>query len=123
LIELDDTLLIAQQGFFFYQNNFMFHLVDNVVEALISAGIIQKLKEYHFWFTEGKEKPDEDEGPQVLRVCDLSFGFVIWLIACGISTFAFVIEWLIPRVTHWTRTTVGLVLFLNLLRSRLRQLY
>jgi hypothetical protein len=123
LIELDETLLTTQVGYFFYRNNYMFHLTNRAVGALIPAGIMQNLNEYHFWFTEGKPEAEEDEGPSVLSVTDLSFGFVIWLAACGISTFIFAIEWSKPRIKRLIRTTIGLVLFLTLLNRRLRQIY
>jgi hypothetical protein len=33
-------------------------------------------------------------GPQVLTLENLSYGFNVWLIACGISIMGFVYEWI-----------------------------
>jgi hypothetical protein len=121
-IILEEYLLRTQMGLIFVKNHFMFHLTDKVVGELIPSGILQHSHDYHWFFTDMKDKPEE-LGPQVLRVTDLSFGFVLWLIACGISTAVFVVEWLIPRVKRIIRTAVGLVLFLRLLRQRLNVVY
>jgi hypothetical protein len=121
-IILEEYLLRAQMGFGFEKNHFMLHLTDKIVGELIPSGILQHSYDYHWFFTDMKDKPEE-LGPQVLRVTDLSFGFVLWLIACSISTAVFVVEWLIPRVKRIIRTAVGLVLFLQLLRQRLNVVY
>jgi hypothetical protein len=121
-IILDEVILTAQMGICFTRNNFMFQLADRVVGQLLPSGILQNFKEYHWFFTEMKDKPKE-HGPQVLRVTDLSFGFVLWLVACSISTAVFVVEWLIPRVKHLIRTSIGLFLFIKLLTQRLTKIY
>jgi hypothetical protein len=100
----------------------MLHLTDKVIGPLIPSGILQQLQDYHRFFTEMKEK-SEEQGPQVLRVTDLSFGFVLWLLASGVCSIVFIVEWLIPRVKRLIRTAIGLVLFLRLLRQRLNVVY
>jgi hypothetical protein len=122
LIKLEEVLMTTQNGFIYHRNHFMLHLTDKVIGPLIPSGILQQLQVYHKYFIKLKNTPEE-HGPQVLRVTDLSFGFVLWLFACGTSTTVFIVEWLIPRVKRLIRTTIGLVLFLRLLRQRLNVVY
>jgi hypothetical protein len=121
-IKLKEVLLTTQNGIIFPRNYFMFHLADKVIGPLIPSGILQHSHDYHFFYTEMKDKPEE-LGPQVFRVTDLSFGFVLWLLACGVCSIVFIVEWLIPRVKRLIRTAIGLVLFLRLLRQRLNVVY
>jgi hypothetical protein len=121
-ILLEQVLLTSQEGFLFGQNHFIFQLTDKIVGELLPSGILQHSRDYHWFFAESKETPEE-LGPQVLRVTDLSFGFVLWLAACGISTAVFVVEWLIPRVKQFIRTSIGLIIFLKLLRQHLNIVY
>jgi hypothetical protein len=107
-IKLQEVLLTTQNGFLFLRNHFMFHLTDRVTRDLIPTGILQRSRDYHFWFREGKDR-SEEEGPQVLRVTDLSFGFVLWLVACSVSTAVFIFECILPKVVLAIRTAVGLV--------------
>lgn len=89
--------------------NCMSNFVNDVFARLIEAGIPQlynrrlfDLFPHHF----------EDEDPKVFTVADLSFGFEIWLIACGISTCAFLLEVL----TFWVRELMGRIALISFLK-------
>jgi hypothetical protein len=118
---LQEILLRAQEGFIFHRNHFIFHLTDNIVGELLPSGILQHSKEYHWFFTDLKDSYEE-RGPKVLRITDLSFGFVLWLAACCVSSIAFVTECVIPKIKHLFNSMFGLVLFLMVLRWKLSRI-
>lgn len=68
-----------------------FPLHSKVMSALTSSGILQqRLK--HFYEFELRPQIEPEEGPQVLSYSDCEFGFIIWLVCCGISTLTFLFE-------------------------------
>lgn len=93
---LNEVLFTALNGFFMIRNHFMSHMFFELVDRTITAGIPQHLYEYHKWVMLKRQIQGSArrliDGPQVLTVPDLSFGFVLWLIACGISAIAFMFE-------------------------------
>jgi hypothetical protein len=60
--------------------------------------------------------------PKVFDIGDLEFGFVVWLVACLISTIVFILEilirYLIIKLRRGARNYIGLYLFWKLLRGR-----
>ena len=63
--------------------------------------------------------------PRILTLDDLAFGFILWMIACGISTIGFVAEHsrlfvkkiLIPLIL-WLKDVVGVIFMLYLIKNR-----
>jgi hypothetical protein len=70
------------------RNNFAFKVTDYVMTYMFQGGITQHLYKYvvKTFF------PEEESGPSVLSLEDLDFGFIIWLIACAIAIFVFLME-------------------------------
>jgi hypothetical protein len=87
-------------------NHFLFHAINEVMDRIIPAGIPQHWYNFQMWdriIRRMKTRILEDL--QSLTLDDWGFGFVLWLVACGISTVAFLIEicaW--PRVkARWIK--------------------
>lgn len=74
-----------------FPKNFIFRLMDDTMTRLITAGIPQ----YHFNYLmdfDLKPLPEQLSEPSIFSLYDLEFGFVTWLIACGVSIGAFMAE-------------------------------
>ena len=81
---MKQTILLTPFGCCTYPDNFAFKLIDNTMPRLREAGILQ----YHFNYLVNFElKPllDPEWEPIVFSVSNLEFGFVTWLISCGIA--------------------------------------
>jgi len=63
--------------------------MEDTMQLIIPTGIPQYLYEYHRWLQFLKFHADIKIGPNVLSIDDLSFGFVLWAVACGISAIVF----------------------------------
>jgi hypothetical protein len=107
-------------GLFTSQNSFIFYPINKILEKIIPAGIPQHLYDLHLLMMFKKYEPVLNSGPKVLTVDDLSFGFVLWLGACGISVAGFVFEILMFQMRKVLRTLIGLWGLLKILRWRLK---
>jgi hypothetical protein len=88
---LKQKLLSSPVGMTVMYRNILFDIVDETVQWLISGGIVNWAKKVDFRSELRPFDPDRDE-PKVLDFDDLSHGFAIWLISCGISFLGFVFE-------------------------------
>jgi hypothetical protein len=89
---LDEPILSSMAGIGMQMNHFMFEHVAKVTDRLLEAGILKNWYDWHNKMLYGMWKIDFENGPKVLTVESLSFGFVMWLGACGVSFAAFVGE-------------------------------
>lgn len=96
---LKEILFRRQSGFAFRRNNFMYPLTEIVLQRIIPTGVMKFISEYGYWLSVRTDPAEDDGGPSILVFDDLSFGFVLWLGACGISTCAFLLE-VISKVTR-----------------------
>ena len=112
-----DTTLTA---LLMQRNSFISELINDILEKTIPFGIPQYLMDSHhsMLFKHYEKKIVKD--PKVLKVDDLSFGFVLWLGACGISFCGFILEIVMFKVRKWMRTVVGIWMVLRILFMRLR---
>jgi len=88
-LRLSDNFRTSTSGFGFYGGNFFFPIVDKAVQQLTDTGIVNN------WVKtvlQTKIKMEKVKNAKVLLVNDLSFGFVIWLVSCGISVVIFACE-------------------------------
>jgi hypothetical protein len=117
---MKQSFLTSPLGVRFPRNHFLYKKYDEVMQRLLSAGIPRKL-----WNEFDHIKPVEKDKsePKVLNVDDLSFGFIIWLFACGISSSIFISEIIFyvckKLATRNLRKVVGLILFFKLLRWKI----
>lgn len=100
-------------------NNYAFSLIDGTMGNLTQAGIPQFLFRYLMEF-ELRSLEDPPNEPSVFSVRDLEFGFVTWLIACGIAILAFVGELIWKKITTVFWNHVGMFYFYKLLRQFLK---
>lgn len=84
------------------------------MKKLIPSGIPQYLPDFHAFLLYGIYENVKQTMPKVLTLEDLSFGFVLWLIACGISVVGFLAEIMFAFVTKFVKNVVGLAAILRL---------
>lgn len=101
-------------------NSFLYPILNEVVDKLLTTGIAQ-----HLYKNYVKTILFEEEKKQlkVLTLSDLSFGFTLWGVACGISALAFLIEFSWVRFKKIARQIIGLIFFVTLLKMRLKIVY
>jgi hypothetical protein len=108
-ISLNEKLFSYPIGLGTFKNHFMFPLMEDTMQLTIPAGIPQYLFEHHRWLKFGRIHVNRKLGPNVLSIDDLSFGFVLWAVACGLSAVVFCVE------VIWRRLRIVLVNFLGLI--------
>lgn len=72
-------------------NSILHKIFSKVMDRIISAGIPQYLESKADLFF-GTYQEFKKKIPKVLSLDDLSFGFILWMYACAISIFGFLIE-------------------------------
>lgn len=118
-IPLKEQLFTVNTGIGLIRNHFLFHLTDEVIQRTTSFGIPQFLDKLYMELLYHK-RISTPVGPQILNIHDLSFGFIIWLIACSISCFVFVAELLHYNFKVFSSQMIGLIFFLKLLMNVLK---
>jgi len=103
-----------------YKNSFIYEFLDNLLQKTIPFGIPQHLMSFHYFMLFKYYEVLNVKDPKVLTIDDLSFGFVLWLIACGISVIGFFMELLSFKLRKVLRNFIGLWMLLSILRWRLK---
>lgn len=116
---LEEELYGYQTSFRMDEHHYLSHVIDRAIKRMAPFGIIQHSIEYYKWLLLDRWDKALDEGPKVFTMEKLEFGFVMWLISCGISFMGFLSELLHIKLRRHFRTLIGLVLFLMLLYCRL----
>lgn len=102
------------------KNSILSDLMQDVTLKLFEAGILQHLKKlrHELAYPINPEEPEDNR--RVFSMKDLGYGFEIWLIACGVSTAAFLIELLVywmPKmwgeIFEFTRMIIELITLLR----------
>lgn len=99
---LDDSM-----NFGITRNSILYEPLNEVLEKLNPSGIIQHLIEFHSWIIDHKFELVAEKHPRILTFDDLSFGFVLWLAACGISAIGFIIELLEYKIRMMIENIIG----------------
>lgn len=113
-IILNQRYFVTNVGLATSNNHFIFHLADDVMQNLISAGIAQYLEKFYTDLDYPRYQEENGKEPVVLSIDDLNFGFVIWLVASGVSVMAFICE-ILHNCKVFLSNFLGLILFLKLL--------
>lgn len=116
---IDQYIALDPWGVCTYFDNFALQLIDNTMPLLIQAGIPQHFYSYLLEF-ELHALPLSPKAPRVFKFSDLEFGFVVWLIACGISTLAFSCEILWKVVKVKGKKVIGNAVGLFFLMRRIK---
>lgn len=109
----DDSVYFAVTA-----NSIMISLLTSAFDKIIPSGILQHLSEHHSWIMDKKFEATADTGPRIFTFDDLSFGFAVWLGACGISLVGFIMEILVDRLMRSFGSVFGLIVVLTFLNSR-----
>lgn len=123
LLLLKEKLYTLQAGLQMPKNHFMTETIEEIFPRLISGGIIQYLKEYSLWVTKFKRHSLKKfkKTPKQFKFSDLSYGFAIWLSACGVCCLAFSFELMMrgrslnlrEKIVEKLKDLIGLVLFVR----------
>jgi hypothetical protein len=93
---LKEDLYTYVNGFAIMNNNFIYHLTNNVLKHLVSAGIPEFLFNYMISSTINTHKIRHNLNPTaetaVISFNDLSYGFTLWILACLFCYVAFLLE-------------------------------
>jgi hypothetical protein len=96
------------------KNNFFSTLSHKVMNQLISGGIPQYLIDYFINF-DMRPLLQPIKEPKKFDIEDLMFGFIIWLIACGISITVFIIE----LTVFYGRNLSGIACIINFMKTKI----
>lgn len=80
------------------RNNFLFPLLNEVFDQLISGGIPQHLKKFHderLMYVRRVRAQKNETIKDSFTMDDLDYGFKIWIITCGVSSLVFLLEFLV----------------------------
>lgn len=121
---LKQIIGVQSYGIRVYKNNFIYHHIEDNMKWLIQGGFPQRhlqfIKDTILWLPK-----DDGKIPQVFSIDDLQFGFIIWVISCGVSLSAFLLEVLYSqfkmRLKYFIETLLGLIFVIHLIRNRLRR--
>jgi hypothetical protein len=91
-IVLGELIMRIPSGFQFNTNFILSLVFDEIVKQLIPTGIVQKFHNDYYEFVHKQRFDYDQKEPKILQINDLSFGFVLWLGACGLSLSAFLCE-------------------------------
>ncbi|CAG9810552.1 unnamed protein product [Chironomus riparius] len=116
----DFRLEIPMTAMFIMYNSFLYEFINDILWKLIPAGIPQHLIDYHALNLHKKYEPFSDLSPKVLKLADLSFGFVLWAVACGFSVVGFIFEYFQIQFQKYSTNLIGLWIFIRVLLLRLR---
>lgn len=98
-VKLSQKLYSNYLGYGVLRNNFIFHLLENVTERLVPAGIPQHWNDFYRWVI-FRPKNTESKQPKVLCVGDLEFGFFLWLGSCIVTCVIFFVECVLGKLKH-----------------------
>ena len=104
------------------RNSLIYDVLNEILEKLVPAGIPKYLEDFHTQLLFKAYKPVVDGSPKPLKITDLSFGFVLWLCACGASASVFLVEVLVFRSWKILRNFVGLWIVWTILRMKITKL-
>lgn len=88
--QLTEPLYTSHEAVGMYQNSFAFRMFKKTVDRLIDTGVMSHLSNKHY--TRKHTYYRVLDGPKVLSLDDVSFGFNIWFGFCLFSFLIFVIE-------------------------------
>lgn len=95
-IRVEDTMISIPKVLMLESLHYMFDVIEETMQWLIPSGIIQHSEDFYYWLVHREKYIDPDDGPKVLTLNDLSYGFIIWLIAIS----AVIVEFFMEILTH-----------------------
>ena len=95
------------------ENNFIFHLMNDVIDRLLPSGIPQFVYDFHDWSVHKGANYKFVKTPKVMRIDDLEFGFLLWIISCASTVIVFLLEIIMEKFIKSIRTYFGALMFLD----------
>lgn len=90
-VQLKEALFTDSASIAMRRNQFLFWLTEETLQSIIPAGIPQHLIKFYYDIN-FPIKEVQKSGPKVLKIDDLKYGFVIWIIASLTTLFVFISE-------------------------------
>ena len=72
--------------------SFLQPLFNEVMDRIVTAGIPQHFTNFYDDLLFARFHESQEKLPKILTLHDLAFGFILWMIACGISIAGFIVE-------------------------------
>lgn len=126
-VRVNERLFQVPLGLLFLKNNFIYYLYDEVIQGLTTAGISQHLWKIYKYDKYSVDREPLTKSPSILTLNDLSYGFIIWLVACGLAACVFIGEHAWPKnfsikktLSEWLRNIIGLILVIKMLEKFLK---
>lgn len=109
-IQLKETFFSSTAGISIERNSFLYNAINDALQWLITGGIAQFI--FNFYIEDYfPEKPKPPKEPKILAIDDLSYGFIIWLIASLITIFIFLVEIFVKyiwvKIIKWLKRGAG----------------
>lgn len=93
---LKENLYSYMTGYAIERNHFLYELVDEIVQRLVTGGVLEYSIQYYLYADllsfNVYHHLDYLEESKVLTVKDLSYGFTLWIAACFLSYLVFLLE-------------------------------
>lgn len=121
--KIDFDLFNTVKGIGVSMNNHAYWLVKKTMSKLVPAGIPQHIRNTIYDFHLKHAQPPITKSPKVFNIEDLSFGFVVWLIAISIALVAFLLEIVWFHGVVGLMNVFGLYFLLSLIQRRTRKFY
>lgn len=114
-----DKITRYPTGFAIYPNSDIFEVLDETLQLLVTNGLASY---FHKRVHHVLKFKDDQKHPKVLSCDDLSFGFIVWLVACAISAFIFIVEllfeFILKQLKIFTLNFVGIFLIVAWINTR-----
>ncbi|KAG5669372.1 hypothetical protein PVAND_017259 [Polypedilum vanderplanki] len=78
----------------------LYDVVEETMQWMLQAGIVQYWYAYFHWYNYQRFHIETSQPNKILSMSDLSYGFNIWLIVCGIAIVEFLFELIIGKITR-----------------------
>lgn len=98
------------------RNYFLFDVMEKTVQRILPAGIYEHFKDMEFWRQRRKNAAKYkkiERGDKLLKMKDLKFMIMIWLVTLGVASGVFVGEVLIKTSKKMLSNLIGLFFVLN----------
>lgn len=118
-IKLRENLYSNYLGLAVLENNFIYHLMQDVIEQLIPSGIPQYLLKFYDWVHSRDKRYIFVKIPKVLTLKDLEFGFLCWAAACCATAMMLMLEIIFKNISNLFMNFLGFYLVFQEIRSNM----
>lgn len=89
------------------RNSILYPIFEDITRKLIPSGIPQYKPKIYGEFMYKRNKRSAVAPQKILAISDLAFGFILWLIACGVSTAVFIGECMTKTTSNGSKAIIS----------------